>query len=262
MYASARQVYGFRMVNAVGFAIWPSPRTLGWPFIVLAAAGLAWSVRDRRARSAAVLFAAIALQGAALIVTGLSSGAATPYLSLKMSYLAIYPLAVVSAARIASAWREVTRRPAATPLLAWVAVVVVILGVAIGAARSMAYRAAAEAGRHAAGVSRRRLGAHARAAGVRRLPRRRRLHRLLAAPGGARQPARRRATLVDDTFEPKQAIVRWILPDGLPYAIADHFDALPRDIREHVDVLARFGPAAVVQRRGAVGTATAQPFRP
>ena len=56
--------------------------------------------------------------------------------------------------------------------------------------------------------------------------------------------------LDDDTFEPKKAIVRWILPDGLPYAIADRFDALPRDIRTNVDVLARFGPAAVVQRRG------------
>jgi hypothetical protein len=30
-YASARQVYGLRMVNAVGFAIWPSPQVLGWP---------------------------------------------------------------------------------------------------------------------------------------------------------------------------------------------------------------------------------------
>jgi hypothetical protein len=45
--------------------------------------------------------------------------------------------------------------------------------------------------------------------------------------------------------------VRWILPDGLPYAITDRFDGLPRDIREQVDVLARYGQAAVVQRRGA-----------
>ena len=34
IYASTRQVYGFHMVNAVGFAIWPTPRTLGWPFVV------------------------------------------------------------------------------------------------------------------------------------------------------------------------------------------------------------------------------------
>jgi len=56
--------------------------------------------------------------------------------------------------------------------------------------------------------------------------------------------------LSEDTFDPKKATVRWILPGGLPYAIAGDFDALPRDIRTNVDVLARFGPAAVVQRRG------------
>jgi hypothetical protein len=54
----------------------------------------------------------------------------------------------------------------------------------------------------------------------------------------------------DDTFEPKKALVRWILPGGLPYAITDNFEALPRDVRSGVDVLARFGPAAVVKRRG------------
>jgi len=58
-------------------------------------------------------------------------------------------------------------------------------------------------------------------------------------------------SLDDATFDPKKALVRWILPGGLRYAIADDFDRLPRDIRSNVDVLARFGPAAVVQRRGA-----------
>jgi len=58
----------------------------------------------------------------------------------------------------------------------------------------------------------------------------------------------------DDTFEPKKALVRWILPGGLPYAITDNFDALPRDIRDNVDVLAQFGSAAVVKRRGSAAT--------
>ena len=70
----------------------------------------------------------------------------------------------------------------------------------------------------------------------------------LAVLGNPRAAGR---ALDDDTFDPKKAIVRWILPGGLPYAIAGDFDALPRDIRTNVDVLARFGPAAVVQRRGA-----------
>ena len=48
----------------------------------------------------------------------------------------------------------------------------------------------------------------------------------------------------------RKGLVRWILPNGLPLAVADDFEALPRDIRTNVDVLARFGPAAVVKRRG------------
>ncbi len=69
----------------------------------------------------------------------------------------------------------------------------------------------------------------------------------LAVLGNPRAAGR---ALDNDTFEPPKAIVRWILPGGLPYAIAGDFDALPRDIRTNVDVLARFGPAAVVKRRG------------
>ena len=100
------------MVNAVGFAIWPTPRTLGWPFIVAGRRrARLGGVRSTRARSAALLFAAIALQGAALVVTGRSSGATAPYLSLKMAYLAIYPLAVAAAVMLADAWRA-TLRPA------------------------------------------------------------------------------------------------------------------------------------------------------
>ena len=130
MYVSTRLVYGLGMVNAVGFAIWPGPRTLGWPFLSLAAGGLGWSATDRRARSAAVLFGFIAAQGAALIVFGRSSGATAPYLSLKMAYLAIYPMAIAASALLALAWRA-TLRPTVAARYAWVAV---ILAVADGGA--------------------------------------------------------------------------------------------------------------------------------
>ena len=246
VYTASRQVYGFRMVNAVGFAIWPAPRLLGWPFIVLAAAGLAWSMRDRRTRSAAVLFAAIALQGAALIPTGLSSGATTPYLSLKMTYLAIYPMAVGGAFMVAQAWRTVMP-PAAAAGYAWIPMLIV----AVGAARSIAsapavkptvtrpaFRAGTWARAHLPPACVDYLVADGYTAYW--------LH--LAVLGNPRAGGR---ALEDDTFVPQKAIVRWIFQDGLPYAIAGDFDALPRDIRAGVDVLARFGPAAVVRRRGA-----------
>ena len=245
MYASARHVYGFRMVNAIGFAIWPTPRVLGWPFIALAAGGLVWSAIDRRARSAAVLVAAIALQGAVLIVTGRSSGADAPYLSLKMCYVAIYPLSVGAAAMMAQAWRA-SLRPAAGIRYAWIPVIIVALGVARSLASAPPVKQVVTQPVFLAGDwARARLPAacvdYLVADGYTGYW----LH--LAVLGNPRATGR---TLEDDTFEPKKAIVRWILPNGLPYAIAGNFDALPRDIRTNVDVLARFGPAAVVKRRG------------
>jgi hypothetical protein len=69
----------------------------------------------------------------------------------------------------------------------------------------------------------------------------------LAVLGNARQTDRTRDAA---TFDPKAALIRWIQPAGLPFAITDNFDALPKDIRSSVDVVQRFGAAAVVKRRG------------
>ena len=54
----------------------------------------------------------------------------------------------------------------------------------------------------------------------------------------------------DDTYVPEKEQVRWVEPQGRPYAIVSDFDGLPRDIRSNVDVVRRFGPAAVIKRRG------------
>ena len=246
MYTVTRQVYGFRMVNAVGFAVWPSPGTLTWPFLVLAAGGFIRATIERRARIAAVLFGAITLQGAALLVIGRNNGAVTPYLSLKMCYLAIYPLAVAAAAMIAGPWREHVR-PAAPPRLAWIPAVIV----AIVAGRSLALaRPVTPVVTQPVFLAVDWARTHVRKACVDYLVADDYtaywLH--IAVLGNPRATGR---TLDDETFKPKKARVRWILPNGLPYAVADRFDDLPRDIRTNVDVLARFGPAAVVQRRGA-----------
>jgi hypothetical protein len=53
----------------------------------------------------------------------------------------------------------------------------------------------------------------------------------------------------NSTYEPRDAVVRWLTPNGLPYAIAD-LPALPRDVRDELDVVRRFDTAAVVRRRG------------
>jgi hypothetical protein len=56
---------------------------------------------------------------------------------------------------------------------------------------------------------------------------------------------------ITDRFDRRAVIGRWIDPRG-PFAlgIVENFDELPRDARLGLDVLARFGPAAVVTRSG------------
>jgi hypothetical protein len=54
----------------------------------------------------------------------------------------------------------------------------------------------------------------------------------------------------DDTYVPERQRVRWVVPDGLLYAIAQDFDRLPKDVRSNVDIVARFGRTAIIKRRG------------
>jgi hypothetical protein len=243
IYTSSRLVYGLDMVHAVGFAIRPSPRTLGATFIILGSLGFLRTLITPQARSVALLLLAIVLQGGVLIVTGLNSGATAPYLSLKMTYLAIYPLAVAGAILLSSLWSALgpIRR------YAWLPVLVVALAAGRASATAAPVHPVVSQPVFLAGDWARTrfppdcidyLVADGYTAYW--------LH--LAVFGNPRAAGR---ALLDDTFDPKKAIVRWILPGGLRYAIAGDFDALPRDIRSNVDVLARFGPAAVVQRRGA-----------
>jgi hypothetical protein len=243
VYASGRLVYGFRMVNAVGYAVWPTPRTLGVWFAITGILGVLQSFIGKRMRTVALLFLAIVLQGVALIATGLNSGATAPYLSLKMSYLVIYPLAVAAASLVGESWRAL--RPS-WGRFAWLVVLVVVFEAARIAATAPVPRPVVTQPVFLAGEWAR---THLPNACVDYLVADGYtgywLH--LAVLGNPRAAGR---ALETDTFEPQKAIVRWILPDGLPYAIAGDFDALPRDIRTSVDVLARFGPAAVVGRRG------------
>jgi hypothetical protein len=162
-----------------------------------------------------------------------------------MAYLAIYPLSIAAAVMMANAWRAVVR-PEAARRYAWVPLAVIALG---------AGRALATAPRVAPVVTQPVVLAgnwaltHVPPACVDYLVADGYtgywLH--LAVLGNPRAAGR---ALLNDTFEPRQAIVRWIVPGGLPYAIADNLEALPRDVRTNVEVLARFGPAAVVKRHG------------
>jgi len=207
---------------------------------------------QRRMRVTTLLLIAIGAQAAALVGTARASGAAVPYLALKMFYLAIYPMSVAAAVLLADLWRAaIAFAPRLRgPAPAWVAVA------AIGAASA---RPALAAPRPRPVVTEPVLQAAERARTLTSVDcidyltedgyTAYWLH--LAVFGNARASGR---AMDDDTFEPKKAIVRWILPGGLPYAITNDFDALPRDVRTGVDVVARFGRAAVVKRRGSAVT--------
>ena len=164
-----------------------------------------------------------------------------------MFYLAIYPLAVAGAVCVAWVHGRSATKIAAADAIAWTLVLIV----GIGVVRQLA---AAPRPTPVITDSLNDTGHWTRM----QLPREcvdylvadddtaYWLH--LAVLGNARSAPR---SVNNDTYNPKQALIRWVLPGGLPFAIVEAFDGLPKDIQANVDVLARFGPAAVVKRRGA-----------
>ena len=240
---------GFRMVGTGGFVIWPTMAVVRWWFYALAGVALLLAARQRRERIVVLLVIAIAAQASVLVRTAHSSGAAAPYLALKMFYLAIYPMAVAIAVMAAALWHVAATRLALlrSPAAPWIGVAV--LGIAIARPIAAAPRPkpilseeVLQAGEWAK--------AHVSPACVDYLTQDGYTAYWLHLAVFGQPRASGRAT-DDDTFEPKKALVRWILPGGLPYAITDDLDALPRDIRTNVDVVSEFGRAAVVKRRGA-----------
>jgi len=232
---------------------------------VLGSSGVVVAATDRRTRSIVWLVAAVALQAAALFVVATRSGADRPYLALKMAYLAIYPLAVAASLSLGrvgwTGWTEGRIAGQAGPsrlpsrlsrlsrlfrLLPWAIVAVVAILVLRPLIKEPRPKRVVSQPMYLAG---RWSRANVPPACVDYLVRDDDsaywLH--LAVLGNARQTARTRD---EATFDPKQALIRWIQPEGLPFAITDDFDALPKDIRTSVDVVQRFGPAGVIKRRG------------
>jgi hypothetical protein len=224
-----------QMAGTSGFAIRPSLSTLGWLFIVLACAGV-WSLRVSRLRSTALLLGAIAAQAAVLYGLAQQQGASTPYLSLKMMYLAIYPLAVAAAVTIAF-----------RPAVAWVAVMMIASFASYRIAKTprpapIVTRSTWQAGLWAREHLARDCVDYLVADGYTGYW----LH--LAVLDNPRGTPR-----FDDpaTFDPQQAIARWVDVDGLPYAIVDDRRGFSKALFNGTDTLARFDQSLVIKRRGA-----------
>ena len=270
VFQSARRLgAASNMAGASGFALTPTLETLGW---LLPAAGLVGALaasRDRRARTVPILLAAILLQAAGFFVIARANGADAPYLTLKTIYLLIYPLAVGGAVAASALDRSIGSRGDGAPAArfvrggvsfsraSWLLVALALVPVA---------RLVRATPRPMPVVSDELLeaGRWARA----NLPPSC-VDYLVADDDSAywlhlvvlRNPRTTARSLDSDTFEPQKAVVRWILPGGLPCAITSDLDALPRDIRTTVDTLARFGRAAVIKRRGASSCDATSPAR-
>ena len=270
---AAGRMYALVIVRVPGFVAYPTIAMFGRWFLLLAGVGVIVALMQRRARTVALLVAATAAQAAALYVVATMDGAARPYMALKMAFLMIYPLAVAASLTLAWVWTAVKVRlkpdttgvtPRATStdgfgrtlqtpvasgfsrtwpwaLLAILAIVIARPLVAAPRPKPIVSQPLYLAGQWA----RENVPPACVDYLVNNVYTAYWLH--ISVLGNARATAR---SGDDDTYQPRQTLNRWILGGGVAYAIAENFEGLPKDIRTSVDVIARFGPAAVVKRRG------------
>ena len=236
------------IVRTTGGVTWPTLASTGWIFPVLAAVGFVTTARRRRSRPVILFAGAIALQAAVLFLLAGRRPPDTPYMALKMAYLAVYPLSVCGAVAIGLLRM---RRPADAvgparfgPYVVCVAIAVLAFAIVRQTARERRdapvvslplYRAGLWAREHIPAGSVEYLVPNADTAYW--------LH--LAVLGNPRLSAR---TAAVETFDEQRALMRWIEPGGLPYAIAD-LSTLPSDVRRDSATLAQFGTAVVLGRK-------------
>jgi hypothetical protein len=227
----------------------------GWWFLLIAGAGVVAAATHRRGRTTTLLVAAIAVQAAVLYVVATMDGAARPYMALKMAFLAIYPLAVAASLTLAWAWTmlqvrlmpsRATSSDGFSRALPWTFVAILAIAIARPLVAAPRPKPVVSTPLYVAGAwARANVAPGCVDYLVNNVYTAYWLH--LSVLGNARATPR---SGDDDTYQPRQTLNRWILGGGVPHAIAEDFEGLPKDIRTSVDVVVRFGPAAVVKRRG------------
>jgi len=261
----ASRLQGLAILQTGGSVLRPTSGDVRWWFVLLAAAGLVLIIARARSRATIAFTGAIAAQAAVLFAVASARGADSPYLALKMFYLAVYPLSAAGAVALGAGWHKAvcwsSRTPLAPrlrgPLAAGSAWALIALA-GIGTARQLAavprpvpvvsealYQAGSWAREH---VERGCVDYLVRSEHTGYW-----LH--LAVLRNPREGAWMNRP---DAFDPHRSMARWIEPAGLPFAIAD-LSILPNDVRTQVDVLAQFGGAAVIGRRGATSCAERLP---
>ncbi|MEQ1908573.1 MAG: hypothetical protein ABMA15_07105 [Vicinamibacterales bacterium] len=248
-----------QLAGTGGSAPWPSIASFGVPLVVLALAGLMLAAARRRGRATVLFVGALVAQTLALYVVALRSGAPQPYMALKMFYLVLRPMTVCAGVAVAALWQlcwsslRSVRGDAAfarwEARSAWLMLGAVFVLVAWPLWKTPSALhpkpPAVSAPLFEAGVWARDnlpVGCVEYLVGDDETAYW--LH--LAVLGNPRISDR---TGDNSTYEPKDAVLRWLTPNGLPYAIAD-LGALSRDVRSDLEIVRAFGTAAVVRRRG------------
>ncbi len=251
-------------IHAIGRSSWvsivgtsgavqrPTLGMLGWWLLVLALVGLTVAARDRRHRTLIVFTAAILAQTVALLLVATASGATTPYMAIKMTYLVVYPgivaaiIALDAALQAVVSWAGDAVAPRAR--VEWMAAWAMVAALAVLAGRTMMLVAKPSpvvseqlwaAGRWA----RDNVPPHCVDYLVGNEGTAYWLH--LAVLGNSRATSR---SADDNTFLTQPSFARWIVSGGVPYAIAN-LNILPDEIRRDVEVLQQFGSIGVIARR-------------
>jgi hypothetical protein len=245
-----------------GEVVTPAVKAYGWLFFAVSSAGLmigAVKLFDRTTARVVALFAgAILLQAGALYLVAHARNN-DPYMAKKMFYMLLYSQAVGVAITVGTIWRMVGpaqgadyEGPAKAGHYVPTAIAIVALFVVarplVGAPKSLivAKHPATSLELEQAGKwAREHVDPHCVEYLVGDDYTAYWLH--LSVLGNPRRGAR---TADNATYELTPALVRWLTPGGLPYAIAD-LRALPTDIKDTADIVAQFGPAAVIKRKGA-----------
>ena len=225
------------IVRTSGAVLQPGLASLGWLLPLLAIAGVVVGLRDRRAKVTIVLLLLIVLQAVTLFVLATAQGADTPYMAFKMVYLAIYPMAALAAVAMASQSKGA---------VGWIIATVLMILVARPALNAPRVIPAVDLDLYEAGKwTRANVGQTCVDYLVGDAETAYWLH--LAVLGNPRASDR---MIEIDRYDPRAAAGPWITSESRSHAIAD-LRLLPDEVRSRVDVVAQYGSAAVIQRKGA-----------
>jgi hypothetical protein len=235
-----------RIAGASGAVPAFAPGLLGWMLAGLAITGTAAVWRLPAARVTLWFLGAILLQGTALWLLPRARGAETPYMAMKMIYLAVYPVAVLGAAGVGVVLRRV---PVPLALSASAALVAALAAGLVAATRAPVPPPIVDADLDAAGRwAREHLPPSCVGYIVDSAEQAYWLH--LAVMGQPRASAR---TADIDRYTANRAVGLWIEGAALPYAIARR-GLLPGEVLSDADIVYDAGSAVVLRRRGAAAS--------